>query len=32
MATEVELLSRKIGPILSRVEQAQNTVKKAGLS
>lgn len=29
MATEVELLSRKIDPILKRVEQAQSTISSA---
>ncbi len=31
MATEVELLSRKIDPILRRVEEAQETIKRTGL-
>lgn len=31
MATEVELLSRKIDPILKRVEEAQQTIKRTGL-
>ena len=31
MATEVELLSRKIDPILKRVEEAQQTIKRSGL-
>lgn len=30
MATEVELLSRKIEPILKRVEQAQSQIKFGG--
>lgn len=31
MATEVQLLSRKIDPILRRVEHAQETIKRTGL-
>ena len=31
MATEVELLSRKIDPILRRVEEAQDRIKATGL-
>ena len=31
MAAEVELLSRKIDPILKRVEEASQTMKKTGL-
>jgi hypothetical protein len=31
LATEVDLLSRKIDPILRRVEEAQQTIKQSGL-